>query len=118
LLVEDNAPTRAALELLLKRRNYEVRSAASAAEAREIAERETFDLLISDIGLPDGSGYTLMNEFRERYALKGIALSGYGMEDDVTRSETAGFVVHLTKPIRMQALEKALATMGAAKSAG
>jgi len=117
LLVEDHAPTRATLEHLLVRRHYEVHSVASAAEARVCAERGRFDLLISDIGLPDGSGYDLMSEFRRDYDLKGIALTGYGMEDDISRSLRAGFAAHLTKPVRMQTLDKALAVIGGRTSA-
>jgi len=113
LLVEDHAATRAALEHLLKRRRYEVRTAANATEARELAREGGFDLLISDIGLPDGNGYELMAEFRDRLGLKGIALTGYGMEEDVARSREAGFLQHLTKPVRMQALDAALDAMNA-----
>ena len=64
--------------------------------------------MISDIGLPDGSGYALMSELRDEFGLKGIALTGYGMEQDVAQSQTAGFVVHLTKPVRIESLIRAL----------
>ena len=111
LLVEDHTPTRTALEHLLLRRKHHVRAAASAVEARALASLEAFDLLISDIGLPDGSGYELMSEFRERYGMRGISLTGYGMEEDVVRSRNAGFVQHLTKPVRMQSLDSALASL-------
>ena len=109
LLVEDHTPTRSALEILLIRRNYRVRVAASLTEARACADEEQFDVLISDIGLPDGSGYDLMKELRERHGLAGISLTGYGMEADVSRSRAAGFAEHLTKPVRMQSLDNALA---------
>ncbi|HEY5297544.1 MAG TPA: PAS domain S-box protein [Verrucomicrobiae bacterium] len=109
LLVEDHEPTRNALTNLLMRRHYKIRPAASIAEARAIAAREKFDFVISDIGLPDGSGNDLMAELRDLYGLKGIALTGYGMEQDIDRSLAAGFVSHLTKPIHMQALENVLA---------
>ncbi|HWL17628.1 MAG TPA: ATP-binding protein, partial [Opitutus sp.] len=110
LLVEDHGPTRQAIERLLLRRNYRVRAAATAAEARALGREETFALLISDIGLPDGSGYDLMSEFGAR-GVRGIALTGYGMEEDVSRSRRAGFDVHLTKPVRMEALDRALASL-------
>jgi CheY-like chemotaxis protein len=67
--------------------------------------------LISDIGLPDGNGYELMKEFREAYGMVGISLTGYGMEEDVSRSQCAGFLRHLTKPVRIQTLDEALATL-------
>ena len=69
-----------------------------------------FDLVISDIGLPDGNGYDLMAGLRAEQQLKGIALTGYGMESDIARSQTAGFLLHLTKPIRADELETAIAT--------
>jgi signal transduction histidine kinase len=112
LLVEDHDPTRLALSQLLARRHYEVITAASVSQARELAAKNKFDLLISDIGLPDGNGYTLMTEFRELYQLKGIALTGYGMENDIANSRAAGFSAHLTKPVHVQALENALASAG------
>lgn len=111
LLVEDHDPTRVTLAQLLRQRNYEVATAATLDEARSVvrADHKKFDLLISDIGLPDGNGYDLMIEMRRNYPdIQGIALTGYGMEQDLARSQSAGFTVHLTKPVGMEALEKAL----------
>jgi CheY-like chemotaxis protein len=109
LLVEDHEPTRTSLARLLMHRYYEVITAASVAEARQLADTREFHLLISDIGLPDGNGYDLMMELRKSRPVKGIALTGYGMEQDVARSQDAGFVAHLTKPVGIQSLEVALA---------
>jgi signal transduction histidine kinase len=111
LLVEDHQPTSRALVQLLTRRKYEVIAAGCLAEARAVASRNSFDLLISDIGLPDGTGYELMSELRDRRGLVGIALTGYGMEEDVNRSHAAGFVTQLTKPVSVQALDNALSTI-------
>ena len=108
LLVEDHEPTRNALASLLVRRKYKVTPAGSLAEARTLAEKASFDFVISDIGLPDGSGNDLMAELLDRHGLKGIALTGYGMEEDVKRCLASGFVAHLTKPVTIQALESAL----------
>jgi CheY-like chemotaxis protein len=108
LLVEDHEPTRTTLASLLARRSYDVLAAASVEEARTLAKQHSFDLLITDIGLPDGNGYDLMNELGKENPLRGIALTGYGMEHDVARSENAGFDAHLTKPVRIQSLEAAL----------
>ena len=108
LLVEDHEPTRTTLTGLLLRRRYQVAAAATVAEARALAGDHSFDLLITDIGLPDGNGYDLMNELGKKNQLRGIALTGYGMEHDVARSENVGFDAHLTKPIRIQSLEEAL----------
>jgi len=111
LLVEDHEPTRTILAQLLTDRSFQVTAAASLAEARTFAAGEHFNLIISDIGLPDGSGYELMQELRKRGPVKGIALTGYGMAEDVARSKAAGFTAHLTKPIRVQSLEAALSAV-------
>ncbi|MGH7942173.1 MAG: PAS domain S-box protein [Limisphaerales bacterium] len=108
LLVEDHEPTRSSLTHLLSRRNYKVTPVGSLAEARSILGKIKFHLLISDIGLPDGNGCDLMEELRQESNLKGIALTGYGMEHDVNRSYAAGFTAHLTKPVRMESLDDAL----------
>ncbi len=110
LLVEDHESTRTTLAHLLARRQYQVKTAATVTEARKLAAQQKFHLVISDIGLPDGNGFDLMSELRARDAdLQGIALTGYGMEEDIARSQSAGFARHLTKPIRVQALDAALA---------
>jgi len=108
LLVEDHEPTRESLTHLLSRRNYNVTPVGSLAEARSVAARKKFNLLISDIGLPDGNGCELMEEMKKDSHLKGIALTGYGMEQDISRSYAAGFIAHLTKPVRMESLDDAL----------
>ena len=69
---------------------------------------EDFDLIISDIGLPDRSGYELMRELQTMRGLRGIALSGFGMEHDVNKARAAGFSEHLTKPINFERLEEAI----------
>jgi len=108
LLVEDHEPTRMALAQLLIRRRYRVATAGSVAEATALAERKQFDLVVSDIGLPDADGYQLMATLRALHGLKGIAITGYGMQQDIVRSKTAGFVAHLIKPISAETLENAL----------
>ncbi len=110
LLIEDHKPTCDTLTRLLVRRKYEVVGVSSVSEARATAERERFDLVISDIGLPDGTGYELMSDLRNRYGLIGLALTGFGMDEDVDRSQAAGFLGHLTKPVSVQGLDCALAS--------
>jgi PAS domain S-box-containing protein len=112
LLVEDHEPSRAALARLLGRRQIEVFEADSAAGALELAARQPFDLVISDLGLPDGSGYELMKLLWGRHELPGIALTGFGNETDVARSHLAGFVAHLTKPIQAVDLDRVLGEFG------
>jgi PAS domain S-box-containing protein len=114
LLVEDHTPTRIALERLLHRRNFRVLAGASAQEARAIAKAEKIDLVISDVGLPDQSGYELMAELDALYQLKGIALSGYPVEKDPAQRGASAFSVHLVKPVSMQALEAAIASIAPA----
>ena len=108
LLLEDHAPSRVSLARLLEKRGFFVRTAGSIAEARALLGKDDFDLLLSDIGLPDGHPYELMRELAERRGMPGIALSGYGMESDLQQSEAAGFVAHLTKPITARALDAVL----------
>jgi CheY-like chemotaxis protein len=112
LLVEDNDTTRSALQKLLCARNFEVKSAASIADAWALVAETKFDVLVSDIGLPDGDGYLLMRELKDRYGMTGIALTGYDLEDDIKLSQEAGFSVHITKPIRARILDEALASLG------
>jgi PAS domain S-box-containing protein len=111
LLIEDHQPTCVALAELLVRRRFQVVTANCVADARASAERERFDFVISDVGLPDGNGCDLMAELRTRYGLKGVALTGYGMDEDMHRSHSAGFVTHLTKPVSVKALERALSVV-------
>jgi PAS domain S-box-containing protein len=108
LLVEDHGPSRAALAQLLERRGVAVVQAASAAEALEKSGARVCDFVISDLGLPDGNGYDLMAKLRADFGCSGIALTGYGGEEDVVRSRNAGFLSHLTKPVRVGDLERAL----------
>jgi two-component system, chemotaxis family, CheB/CheR fusion protein len=110
LLVEDHADTAEAMADLLRALGHEVTVAGSVGAALGAAEAQggRFDLVVSDLGLPDGSGLDVMRELSGRYGLKGIALSGYGMEEDVQRSREAGFSKHLTKPVDMQALKAAI----------
>jgi CheY-like chemotaxis protein len=108
LLVEDHDDTARIMGRLLTNMGHQVAIAHDVMSALRRAETEKFDLLISDIGLPDGSGVQLMRELRKHSALRGIALSGYGMEDDVRECKDAGFAEHLTKPVNLQTLERAI----------
>jgi PAS domain S-box-containing protein len=112
LIVEDHEPTRKTLQRMLVARNFEVTAAACVAEAWTSVAKARFDLLVSDIGLPDGDGYLMMRKMHERYGLRGIALTGYGMDDDIKLSKEAGFSAHLTKPIHAKTLDEALEAIG------
>jgi CheY-like chemotaxis protein len=105
LLVEDHKDTAHLMKRLLGGIGYDVQIAGTVAAALSADEARTFDLVISDLGLPDGSGYDLMRQLTARHPTKGIALSGYGMEEDVKQGVEAGFAAHLTKPINLEQLE-------------
>lgn len=107
LLVEDHADTSSALRNLLARRGHRVGTARDVRSALEAAGRDSFDLVISDVGLPDGTGVELMAQLRGR-GLRGIAISGFGMRADVEKSLTAGFGEHLVKPVKFEKLEAAI----------
>ena len=108
LVVDDHVDTCMGMKMMLERRGYRVTCAHTANEAVGKAAAEVFDLVISDIGLPDRSGYELMQELRAQTSMRGIALSGFGMESDVSRARAAGFAEHLTKPINFERLEEAI----------
>ena len=108
LLVDDHQDTCAALEKLLVRRGHLVAATHNVRSAMETAVRNKFDLLISDIALPDGSGVDLMRQLRAISAIPGIAISGFGNNGDIERSLQAGFSEHLIKPIKLDDLEAAI----------
>ena len=107
-MVEDHADTLTATSQLLEEFDCECHPAGSIEEALSAVETQTFDLVLSDLGLPDGSGLDLMRRLRDTYGLLGIAVTGYGMEEDVQRSRAAGFVAHLVKPITFEKLARAI----------
>jgi PAS domain S-box-containing protein len=113
LLVEDHKDTRACLQRLLENSGHRVTSAGTAQAALDLAETIRADLLISDLGLPDLTGHELMRRLRTRHDLPGIALSGYGMENDVMASRQAGFTHHLTKPVSFDRLKSFVAEFSA-----
>jgi len=108
LVVEDHPPTLEVLARLLRKQGHEVSTAATVEAALALASQHAFDLVISDIGLPDGNGVDLMIQLTRDYGLRGIALSGYGMEEDLERTKRAGFIAHLVKPIDFERLNHVL----------
>jgi two-component system CheB/CheR fusion protein len=110
LVVEDHGDTADMIRLMLESEGHEVVLAGDVESALERAGQDDFDLLISDLGLPDGSGLDLMRELQARgHKLPGIALSGYGQDSDIAQSRAAGFVAHIIKPIDMDRLASILA---------
>ena len=109
LLVDDHPDTCAALERLLTLRGHKVVAAHSMRTALETAARDSsFDLLISDVGLPDGNGMDLLRYLRAMHPIRGIAISGFGMDADISKSLEAGFAEHLVKPVKLEKLEAAM----------
>ena len=109
LVVDDHRDTLRSMKLLLTRLGYQVLAAENMTDALRIAEEEEFDILLSDIGLPDGSGLELIKRIRETREVPALALSGFGMDEDLQRSFDAGFSDHLTKPVSLDRLQSAIA---------
>jgi CheY-like chemotaxis protein len=108
LLVEDHADTAAGMVRLLTRAGYQVTTAVSGEAALAAAHRG-FAVVLSDLALPGMDGFELMRQLREKFDLKGIALSGYDSKEDVARARAAGFSDLLLKPIDLAALLAAIA---------
>ncbi len=111
LIVEDHEATRTVLTRLLERQGHHVVSAGTIQEALAAVSKEPFDVLITDLGLPDGSGLDLMSQIKGRSNCHGIALSGYGMEQDLRQTKEAGFFAHLVKPVNFDQLRQLLAQL-------
>ena len=110
LLVEDNEDTSRVMAKLLRAYGFDVTTAATVEEGLKHLDTTMFDLLISDIGLPDGTGWDLMKRVaaKQQKRLRSIALSGYGMDADLKNSREAGFMAHLTKPVDFKQLEQVI----------
>ncbi|CAN5450454.1 hypothetical protein BH18VER1_BH18VER1_05470 [soil metagenome] len=108
LMVEDHEHTALVMNRLLQRAGHEVLTANSVENAIGVLRSTKIDLLVSDLGLPDGNGFQVMRELARRGHAKGIAVSGYGMDEDLAQSSAAGFSAHLTKPISPEQLEQTI----------
>jgi signal transduction histidine kinase/ActR/RegA family two-component response regulator len=119
LLVEDHEATAGVMGRLLEAMGYSVTVAPNIELAKRLAETIPFELLLSDIGLPDGTGHDLLRHIRVRRGnLPAIAVSGYGMEEDVRQSSEAGFAEHLVKPVDLAKLRGAIGrVLGASQTA-
>ena len=90
---------------MLRRRGYHVQPALNFQSAVDLSAKEEFDVLVSDLALPDGNGIDLMLKLSSKRSLFGIALTGFGMEADIRRSREIGFQHHLVKPIDLNKLD-------------
>lgn len=106
LVVDDHADTLNVMQRLLRRLGYAVSTADGVESALRLAAGAPFDLVISDLGLQDGTGHELIQRLRlSGRQIPGIAVSGYGMKEDIAQSRQAGFAAHLTKPVSNQLLK-------------
>ena len=113
LVVEDDADTAEGLQLLLSEAGFQVRVAGGLAEANRLFRERAADILVTDVGLPDGSGLELLGALRQmRPDLRAIVLSGYGMEEDIARSHAIGFAEHFVKPLNLNRVIAALDQLG------
>ena len=108
LLVEDHADTRRILGRLLQHFGHEIAIADCSKRAFEILSEQDFDVILSDIGLPDGTGYDIVSWVKARRPMTAVALTGFGTEDDIQRSRNAGFDFHLIKPVDVHELRTVL----------
>lgn len=104
LVVDDHADTNLAVAKLLAQKGYDVQTAESCAAAVAAAKLGVVDLLLCDLGLPDGDGCDLLRELRAAYGLDGIAITGSGEPEDVSRCLDAGFAAHILKPVHFERL--------------
>ena len=106
-IIEDHADTARGLAMYLRASGHEVHVALDVRSARQLATEIDYDILLSDIGLPDGNGWDLLEELSARRRITAIAMSGYNTDADRARSKAAGFVEHLPKPLTPDELDKA-----------
>jgi CheY-like chemotaxis protein/two-component sensor histidine kinase len=116
LLVEDHRDTRRTLSRLLTHFGHEVLAADNIQSARRIVDSGNVEVLLCDIGLPDGTGYELVSQAKSKQPLKAVALTGFGTEDDIRRSKEAGFDFHLVKPVDLRELQTILDQVDAGAS--
>ena len=115
LLVEDHEDTRHVLHQLMTRWGHTVTAAGAVAQARGAIAAGSFDLLLSDISLPDGSGIEVVAALREKSNAPAVAMSGYGMDADLARARAAGFTEHIVKPVGRESLRELLAKVSATR---
>lgn len=108
LVVEDHADTANVLSQLLQSMGHSVVTAGSVAAALETLIHQKFDLILSDVGLPDSNGVNLIHGVRQFCDTPAIAITGYASEEDISRCRNAGFSAHLAKPVDFDQLEKAI----------
>ncbi|MGB8169736.1 MAG: ATP-binding protein, partial [Chthoniobacteraceae bacterium] len=116
LIVEDHEDTRQILQRLITRAGHTVTATGSVREAREALAEQPIDLVFTDLGLPDGTGFDVIAALREKSDCPAVAMSGYGMNSDLERTHAAGFTEHLVKPVAVEVLRATLARLSATRA--
>ncbi|PYJ32220.1 MAG: hybrid sensor histidine kinase/response regulator [Verrucomicrobia bacterium] len=116
LLVEDHRDTRHMLSRLLTHFGHQVLTADNIRNALNIIASENVEVLLCDIGLPDGTGYEVIAEAKRKRRIKAVAITGFGTEEDIRRSKGAGFDFHLVKPVDVHELQTILDQVDAGSS--
>ena len=109
LVVEDQADTAYGLKMYFSAKGYEVRVAMDVRSALAAAAEKPFDILLSDLVLPDGNGWDLLRQLRSQGPVRAIAISGHSSAEDLARSKATGFLMHLAKPVAMAELDRVFA---------
>lgn len=107
-LVENHEDTLESIKNFLELQGYPVLVATDVKSALNTAKASKFDLLVSDISLPDGDGWALLKQLNTKKPVRAIAMSGFGMKADLAKSKAAGFSDHLIKPFQGETLESAI----------
>src|ERR1700730_7535485 len=108
LVVEDHADTLRVLTRLLDHFGHKISVADSTQSALQFLQSNVFDVILADIGLPDGSGYEVVSQAKQKQAVKAVALTGFDREEDIRRGKEAGFDFHLSKPVDFHELRTVL----------
>jgi len=119
LIVDDSEDTIAMLDELLRVSGASVRTATNGADALRIAEENEFDVILSDISMPEMDGFEFLQRLRQikgREHVPVIAITGFGRSGDIERARAAGFYSHLTKPLNLQTLGEVLKALAESKS--
>jgi CheY-like chemotaxis protein len=109
LVVEDQVDTAYGLKMYFDGKGHEVSVAMDVRSALAAAAEKPFDILLCDLALPDGNGWDLLRQLRLQGPVRAIAISGYSSAEDLARSEAAGFLMHLAKPVAMAELDRVFA---------
>lgn len=112
LVVEDHGDTRRTLSTLLSHFGHQISVADSCQSASQMIHAKDFDVVLSDIALPDGTGYEVISEAKTRQHITGVALTGHDSAEDIEKGKKAGFDFHLAKPVDFHELRTVLGQIG------